>query len=186
MSTNPAKQDNRDFNRDPITGEPGSHPVGTSLGTAAGAAAGMAIGAALGPVGSAAGAVIGTIVGGLAGAYAGGEIAEVVDPTAEEAYWASNYEKRPYVEQGASYESYRPAYRYGYDARAQHADRAFHEVDADLSKSWDERRGSSTLSWDQARPAVRDAFDRTGAQYIAKTSSETTTGKGDKIYTHLT
>src|SRR5438105_822724 len=39
-----------DANRDPITGEPGAHPVGTGVGTAAGgAAAGAAGGAAAGP-----------------------------------------------------------------------------------------------------------------------------------------
>lgn len=52
------KTTGRDENRDPITGEPGSHPVGTGVGAAgaglAGAAAGMAVG---GPVGGVIGAV---------------------------------------------------------------------------------------------------------------------------------
>ena len=37
------EREDRDANRDPLTGEPGSHPVGTGLGAAAG---GMAAGAA--------------------------------------------------------------------------------------------------------------------------------------------
>src|SRR5204863_3392131 len=42
-----------DANRDPITGEPGSHPVGTAVGGAGGAATGAAVGGALGgPVGA--------------------------------------------------------------------------------------------------------------------------------------
>ena len=74
-----------DANRDPITGEPGAHPVGTGLGTAAGgAAAGAAAGLAAGPVGAAVGAVVGGVAGGLAGKG----IAESINPTVEEAYCA--------------------------------------------------------------------------------------------------
>ena len=40
--------DSNPSNRDPLTKEPGSHPVGTGLGSAGGAAAGVAIGAAIG------------------------------------------------------------------------------------------------------------------------------------------
>jgi len=54
--------------RDPITGAPGSHPVGTGVGAAAGGvAAGAAVGAVAGPVGAVVGAAIGAVVGGLAG-----------------------------------------------------------------------------------------------------------------------
>lgn len=43
--------DYRDANRDPITDEPGAHPVGTGIGAAlGGAAAGAAAGAFGGPV----------------------------------------------------------------------------------------------------------------------------------------
>src|SRR5689334_18158256 len=101
-----------DRNPDPITGEPGSHPVGTGIGAAAvGAAAGAAGGAAAGPVG----AVIGAVVGGVAGGYAGHEVAESIDPTAEDAYWREHHSKRPYYTQGTKYEDYQPAYRYGWE-----------------------------------------------------------------------
>src|SRR4051812_49056202 len=82
-----------DTNPDPITGEPGSHPVGTGVGAAAvGAAAGAAGGAMAGPVGAVAGAVVGAVAGGLGGK----SIAESIDPTAEDAYWRENYSSRPY------------------------------------------------------------------------------------------
>src|SRR5688572_11794958 len=58
-------------NRDPISGEPGSHPVGTGAGALAGGATGAGIGAAAGPVGSAVGAAAGAVAGGLAGKAAG-------------------------------------------------------------------------------------------------------------------
>ncbi len=41
----------RDTNPDPLTGEPGAHPVGTGAGTAGGGLTGAAVGAAIaGPV----------------------------------------------------------------------------------------------------------------------------------------
>ena len=49
-----------DANRDPITGAPGAHPVGTGVGAAAGgAAAGAAIGTVAGPIGTAIGMAAG-------------------------------------------------------------------------------------------------------------------------------
>lgn len=65
------------LNRDPLTDEPGAHPVGTGLGAGGGAVAGAAIGAAGGPLGVAAGAVVGALLGGLAGHGA----AEAISPT---------------------------------------------------------------------------------------------------------
>ena len=60
--------DYRDANRDPITNEPGAHPVGTGVGAAlGGAAAGAAAGAFGGPVGAVVGGVAGAVAGGLAG-----------------------------------------------------------------------------------------------------------------------
>ena len=69
--------DGDDANRDPLTGAPGAHPVGTGLGTAGGVGAGMAIGALGGPLGAGVGAVIGGVAGGLVGKEAG----EAVNPT---------------------------------------------------------------------------------------------------------
>ena len=75
--------DSNPANRDPISGAPGAHPVGTGVGAVAGgAAAGAAIGAIAGPVGAVVGVAVGAVVGGLAGKG----VAEMADPTAEEAY----------------------------------------------------------------------------------------------------
>src|SRR5476649_2821586 len=96
-------------NRDPITGAPGSHPIGTGIGAAAGgAAAGAAVGTVAGPVGTIAGAAVGAIVGGLAGKG----VAESVNPTAEDAYWRKNHSGQPYAN-GRSYDEYGLAYRNG-------------------------------------------------------------------------
>ena len=83
---NTSPQQDQNANRDPMTGEPRSHPVGTGIGAVGGgvaggvagaAAAGAAAGSAAGPVGTAIGAAGGAIVGGLAG-KAG---AEAMNPT---------------------------------------------------------------------------------------------------------
>ncbi len=144
-------------NRDPITGAPGAHPVGTGLGAAlGGAAAGAATGTVAGPVGTVIGAAVGAIIGGLAGKG----IAETIDPTLEDAYWRDNYSRRPYVDGGATYDDYGPAYGYGVNAYSRYPGRSFDQAEADLSRNWDSARGKSKLGWDQAKNATRDAWHR--------------------------
>jgi len=73
-----AKDPSQDANRDPLTGEPRSHPIGTGVGAVAGgAAAGAATGTVAGPIGTGIGAAVGAVAGGLAGKAA----AEKFDPT---------------------------------------------------------------------------------------------------------
>ena len=51
-------------NRDPITGAPGAHPIGTGVGALAGAVAtGAAVGTVAGPIGTLARAAAGAIAG---------------------------------------------------------------------------------------------------------------------------
>lgn len=150
----------RDANRDPITGAPGSHPVGTGVGAAAGGVAGMAVGAVGGPIGAAVGAGIGAVAGGLAGKSA----AEAIDPTAEDEYWRRHYRTRPYVESQRSYDDYRPAYQYGWESRARYGPRPFYEVEPDLRQGWESAPGQrAKLDWERARHAARDAWERIGA-----------------------
>jgi hypothetical protein len=153
----------RDANPDAITGEPGSHPVGTGLGAAAGgAAAGAAAGAAGGPVGAA----IGAVIGGVAGGYAGKAIAENIDPTAENAYWRDEYRNRDYYNPDMDYDrEIAPAYRYGWEARARSESGNWDASEEDLRTEWQSYRGESTLDWNQAMPATRDAWDRIDAYY---------------------
>lgn len=150
-------------NRDPISGETGAHPIGTALGAGAAASAGAALGAVAGPVGSAAGAVVGAIAGGIFGGLAGSGIAELVNPTQEIEYWRENYSSRPYVNQGANFETYKPAYEYGYKSRAENPDRSFDQVRDELQSNW--QTNKTNLDWTQAEPAIRDSYERTGNQY---------------------
>lgn len=144
-------------NRDPITGTPGAHPVGTGLGAAAGGmAAGAAAGSVAGPVGTAAGAAVGAVVGGLAGKG----IAEAIDPTVEEAYWADNYTREPYYRKDYKFQDYHPAYRTGWEARTRYPGKRFDEIDRDLAADFERNRGQSRLDWEESRPAARAAWSR--------------------------
>jgi phage tail tape-measure protein len=152
-------------NPDPITGEPGSHPVGVGLGAAGGGLGGAAIGSAAGPIGAAVGAVAGAIIGGMAGK----DIAESYDPTAEDAFWRQNYRDRPYVTANDSYERLRPAFRYGWEAQREYAGRQFDEFEPELQQRW--MTAKPGMGWDHARHAARDAWERMGAMASAREAS---------------
>lgn len=165
------RHEGHDANRDPITGEPGAHPVGTGVGAVAGGAAGAAVGAAGGPVGTLVGGTVGAIVGSLAGHG----VAEQVNPTVEDAFWRESYTTRDYVEPNRPYDDYQPAYRYGWESRASAPERRWdNELERDLERGWEGSRGASDLTWQQAQPATRDAWDRLG-------TTELGTGLGGDI-----
>ncbi len=161
-----------DANRDPLTGAPGAHPLGTGVGAVVGgAAAGAATGTFAGPVGTVIGGAIGAVVGGLAGK----EVAESIDPTAEDAYWRDNYSDRPYVDSTLGYDEYRPAFGYGVSAYQKHAGRKFEDVEGDLSSGWNRARGKSSLEWAGARGATRDAWNR-----VSDTAERAMPGDSDR------
>jgi uncharacterized protein (TIGR02284 family) len=166
------EREERDLNRDPITDEPGAHPIGTGIGATGGAVAGAAAGSIAGPVGAAVGGVVGAVVGGLAGKAAG----EAVNPTAEEAFWRENYDKQPYYEQGRSFDDYAPAYRLGLSGRQRYEDQ-WTAVEPRLAGEWESTRGNSSLNWDRARPASQAAYTRVDEQVrSAGTSTGSATG----------
>jgi hypothetical protein len=144
-------------NRDPITGAPGAHPVGTGVGAlVGGAAAGAATGTIAGPVGTVIGAAVGAVLGGLAGK----QVAESIDPTVEDEYWRENYTSRPYVREGSSYDDYAPAYGLGVTAFTRDPNRSFDELEPELGRDWQTSRSGSPLQWEQAKHATRDAWHR--------------------------
>ena len=141
-------------NREPITGAPGAHPVGTGMGAAAGGATGAAIGSVAGPVGTLVGAAVGAIAGGLAGKG----VAEMVDPTVEDAYWRENHTKQPYYSQHHAYDAFAPAYRTGYEGRAKYDGRKFEDVESDLQDDY--KRHNGKLDWVDVKDATRNAWNR--------------------------
>jgi hypothetical protein len=149
-------------NPDAITGESGSHPVGSGLGAAAGGAlAGIGLGAVAGPIGAAVGAVVGGIAGGLAGK----SVAETIDPTVEDAYWRDEYPRSEYYDESVTYEEIRPAYRYGWESRARYQGRTWEQVQADLRRDWEVQQDERVPgTWEDAQRPIRDAWDRAEAQ----------------------
>jgi hypothetical protein len=166
-------KNNPDRNPDLITGAPGSHPVGTGVGAAGAGAAGAAIGSVAGPIGTAVGAVVGAVAGGLAGKG----VAEAVNPT-EDAYWRDNYRTRSYARPGADYDEFEPAYRYGYNASDRYQGQNFDDIEGELRRDWESKRGNSSLDWDAARPACRDAFDRVRQSNSSMSSSSSQLNSG--------
>jgi len=157
MATEQKHTPERDRHEDPITGEPGAHPVGAGLGAAAGgAAAGAAAGAVAGPVGAAAGAIVGGVAGGLAGK----EIAERIDPTAEDAFWRSEYQNREYFDPTVPYEEIQPAYRHGWQSRGRYHDRTWEEAEGDVRRDWEKSEFNKSMTWERVRRPAREAWDR--------------------------
>ncbi|MGI0485082.1 hypothetical protein ACN4EK_06570 [Pantanalinema rosaneae CENA516] len=145
-----------DSNPDPITGQPGAHPVGTGIGAAAAGTIGTAIGAAGGPVGAVIGAAVGSVIGGLTGKA----VAESIDPTVEDNYWRDNYVTRPYATPDRTYDDYQPAYRTGYEGYGRYSSRPYSEVEPELKQHYETNYGASKVQWNQAKYAVQDAWDR--------------------------
>jgi hypothetical protein len=154
-----------DLNRDPISGTPGAHPLGTGAGAASGGTAGAAIGMAVGgPVGSVIGAAVGAVAGGLAGKG----VAEAVNPTAEETYWREAYVKEPYYETGKSYEYYAPGFRAGWEGRVRHDGRKFEDAETQLVAEYNRNKTELQPDWQTVRPAARAAWNRVDHNSPAK------------------
>jgi hypothetical protein len=173
MKTETKKQETapkgKDANRDPISGAPGAHPVGTGVGAAGGAVAGAAVGAIAGPIGAAAGIVVGAVAGGLAGKAVG----EKYDPTVEATYWKANFSQRKYVEANSDYALYESAYRTGYEGHEKYPAKKYDEVESRLQTDYEKSKDKAKLGWDKAKVAVRDAWQRVdnAARGDAKTSA---------------
>lgn len=158
------KEERDQLNADPITGEPGAHPVGTGVGAAGGAVAGATVGALGGPIGVAVGGAVGAVVGGLAGKGT----AEAINPTEEDAYWRTQSLDTPYYADTLNHYSdleydrdYQTAYRVGYENRPHYDTHTrFEDAEHDLKSKWEQIKGSSRLTWEQAKFAVKDAWNR--------------------------
>lgn len=155
--TTKAEKDEAKLHRDPITGTPGAHPLGTGAGAASGALAGAAAGAAVaGPPGALIGGAVGAVAGGLIGKGA----AESVNPTVEEAFWKKAYVGESYYVEGKAYEYYAPAYRIGWEGRARFPGREFDEVESELRKEYDRFISEGAPDWQIGRQAARSAWNR--------------------------
>ncbi len=162
-----------DRNADPITGEAGAHPIETGVGAAAGGVAvGAAVGTVAGPVGTAVGAAIGAVAGGLIGSGVG----EWIDPTVEDEWLRQTFPDRGYAE-GATYETYEPAYDYAREADARSEGRLYQDVEGDLKSGWEKTEHAASLPWSKAKPAVRDVYDYRHARRYGGEAGDRYAGK---------
>ena len=154
-----------DLNRDPLSGTPGAHPLGTTAGATSGAVAGAVAGMAVaGPVGSVVGIAVGAVAGGLAGSSA----AEAVNPTAEELFWRETYIREPYYVKGKAFEYYAPGFRAGWEGRVRHDGRTFEHAEAELKVNYDLTKSELDPSWSDVRPAARAAWNRVDLNWKVK------------------
>ncbi|MDX2028911.1 MAG: hypothetical protein SFW62_09810 [Alphaproteobacteria bacterium] len=81
--------------------------------------------------------------------------------TTENQYWRNEYSSRPYYSRSVDYSAYEPAYQYGVTAYRQNNGMPYSELDKERMRAgWDQARGSSTLTWDQAERATQDSYVR--------------------------
>jgi hypothetical protein len=153
-----------DLNRDPLTGTPGAHPLGTGAGATSGGVAGAAIGMAVGgPVGSVIGAAVGAVAGGLAGKIA----AEEANPSAEEIFWRETYIREPYYMEGRPYEYYAPGFRAGWEGRVRYDGRTFEGAEPELMAEYSRTKTEIDPAWNDVRPAARAAWNRVDQNWKA-------------------
>jgi hypothetical protein len=82
--------------------------------------------------------------------------------TDDEIFWKQQHATQAYADKALNYEHYAPAYRTGSEAARRHAGKEFEEVEDDVALQYERNRAGSPLPWDQARPAVKAAWDRIG------------------------
>ncbi|HYF18738.1 MAG TPA: hypothetical protein VEA40_12795 [Ramlibacter sp.] len=91
-----------------------------------------------------------------------------VDAQREDAYWRDRFRTEGYYRGGLDYEDYAPAYCVGYVGRAQYGGR-YEDAERSLCANWLRIRGDSRLELDDARSAIRAAWERVeqGAELLA-------------------
>ncbi len=75
-------------------------------------------------------------------------------------YWQQNYTSRPYYRQGAEYDAYEPAYRYGYESSRRYKKPYGELSESELQQGWEEYDDRSNMKWNEVRDAVRDSYNR--------------------------
>jgi hypothetical protein len=81
-----------------------------------------------------------------------------IDAEAHDAYWQSVYWSEPYHRAELSYDDYAPAYCVGYIGYAQYGG-CFDDAEKSLCANWVRIKGDSRLSYEEALPAIRAAWN---------------------------
>lgn len=89
-------------------------------------------------------------------------IASLEEALAHDAYWARTHARENYFRVGLDYEDYAPAYCVGYIGHTQYGG-TFDEAEKSLFANWLRIKGDSRLELDEARMAIRAAWERRAA-----------------------
>lgn len=82
-----------------------------------------------------------------------------LDVVREDSYWQAAYSRECYYSPPLDYEDYAPAYCVGYIGFAQYGG-TFDDAEKSLWANWERIKGDSRLTFEQARLAMRAAWDR--------------------------
>ena len=121
--------------------------------------AGRAVAGAVGTVAGVAAGVASALAG-KAEELVGKPEPRKVDAGIEESYWREHFATEPYYDPTYSFEDYLPAWRTGWEGIGKYPGRGFEDAERDLQQDFHWHRGQSRLLWNQARAAVRAAFER--------------------------
>lgn len=84
----------------------------------------------------------------------------------EREYWRERFDELDYIRPKHDFSDYESAFRYGWECRASYGDEGWAELEPDLAAGWFRFRATSPLAWDEAKPAVRDAFEHAGGELV--------------------
>lgn len=82
-----------------------------------------------------------------------------VDARREDAHWRRAFRYERYYSHGLDYEDYAPAYCVGYIGYAQYGGE-YEDAETSLCANWERIKGDSRLPLEDARHAMRAAWDR--------------------------
>ncbi|MGE4242511.1 hypothetical protein [Ramlibacter sp.] len=93
-----------------------------------------------------------------------------VNPQEQDTYWQQAHAGEQYFRRELGYEDYAPAYCVGYIGYAQYGGNGgtYDDAEKSLCANWVRIKGDARLSYDEARLAMRAAWDRAAAQAAAR------------------
>lgn len=82
-----------------------------------------------------------------------------LDARCQDDYWSAAYHGEHYFRPGCDYEDYAPAYCVGYVGFAQYGGE-YEQAERSLCANWERIKGASRLTMEEAKAAIRAAWDR--------------------------
>ena len=87
----------------------------------------------------------------------------LVDPREQDTFWQAQHAREQYFRPELTYEDYAPAYCVGYIGYAQYRG-TYEDAEKSLIANWCRIKGDSRLTLDEARHAMRAAWDRVASR----------------------